>query len=350
MTTFGRVTAPRPEWLARASPEKIVDPELPIIDTHHHLWPATSASSRPKYELEEYLADTATGHKIIASVYVQARSAYRSFGPEPMRPVGETEWASGTAAMSESGAFGPTRVAAGIVGYADLSAGDWVQPVLEAHIARGGGRFRGVRDPAAWDADPAVGLMRVSAPGRYLRDDFQQGFRRLTALGLSLDAWCFFTQIPDVTVLARKFPTSNIILGHFGGPLGYATYRNRRNEVFAQWRSSMTELARSENVSVKLGGVMMRLASFDYEEMDAPPTGRQLATAWGPYIETCLELFGSSRCVVESNFPVDKVGIGYAAYFNGLKLALGGLSPDEKLQVLSGTARRVYRLDPELTA
>jgi predicted TIM-barrel fold metal-dependent hydrolase len=265
-----------------------------------------------------------------------------------MRPVGETEWVAGVAAASESGQFGPTQVGAAIISYVDLAAGDWVAPALEAHMALGGGRFRGVRDSAAWDPDPTIGLFGTDGPGRYLRDDFRQGFKRLAAYGLSLDAWGFFHQLPEITDLARTFPDANIALCHLGGPLGYGAYADRQDEMFAQWKASMTELARCENVSVKLGGVMMRLGSFDYDEMEVPPTAQMLADAWGPYIKTCVELFGPRRCMVESNFPVDKMGIGFRALVNGYKLAIKDLSQDEKTQVLSGTAERIYRIDPDL--
>jgi predicted TIM-barrel fold metal-dependent hydrolase len=96
---------------------------------------------------------------------------------------------------------------------------------------------------------------------------------------------------------------------------------------------------------MKLGGMMMRLAAFDYMAMEAPPSSVELANAWRPYVETCIELFGANRCVVESNFPVEKMGIGYAGLFNALKRIASGASADEKRAMFADTARRVYRLD-----
>src|SRR5690242_15424127 len=158
VTQYGRNSPPRQAWLAKALPEPILDPDLPIIDTHHHLWDRPGAAAPGnRYLLDEYLADCATGHNIVGSVFLQCHSMYRAAGPEPMRPVGETEFVAGIAAMSDSGGYGKTRVAAGIVGFADLTAGDWVTPVLEAHIRAGGGRFRGVRHSAGYDADPVIG-------------------------------------------------------------------------------------------------------------------------------------------------------------------------------------------------
>jgi predicted TIM-barrel fold metal-dependent hydrolase len=262
-----------------------------------------------------------------------------------MRPVGETEFVAGVAAMSGSGGYGKTEVAAGIVGFADLTAGDWVAPVLEAHIRAGGGRFRGVRHSAGYDSDPVIGNSAPDIePGLYLRTDFRAGMRRLAALGLSLDAWAFHPQMPDIVDLARAFPGSNIVVGHCGGPLGYGQYSGRRDEVFADWKRSVSELARCPNVTMKLGGMMMRLAAYDYMGMAAPPSSEQLAGHWRPYVETCIELFGADRCMAESNFPVEKMGIGFAALFNALKRLASGCSADEKTAIFAGTARRVYRL------
>jgi predicted TIM-barrel fold metal-dependent hydrolase len=353
-TAFGRIFPPRPDWLAKAPAEPILDPDLPIIDTHHHLWHRQGGGARGeswevppyRYLLEEFLADCATGHTIIGSVFLQCHSMYRASGPKQMQPVGETEFVAGIAAMSDSGGYGKTRVAAGIVGYADLCAGDWVTPVLEAHIRAGGGRFRGVRHSAGYDADPIIGNSAPDMqPGLYRRDDFRQGMKRLSALGLSLDAWAFHPQLTDVVDLARAFPHANIVMGHCGGPLGYGPYAGKGEAVFASWKRSIVELAKCENVTMKLGGMMMRLAAYDYMALDAPPSSEQLAAYWRPYVETCLELFGANRCMVESNFPVEKMGIGYAGLFNALKRLASGASAEEKAAIFAGTARRVYRLD-----
>ncbi|MDQ2762096.1 MAG: amidohydrolase family protein, partial [Pseudomonadota bacterium] len=182
-------------------------------------------------------------------------------------------------------------------------------------------------------------------PGLYLRPDFRAGMARLAALGLSLDAWGFHPQLPEIIDLARAFPNSNVIVGHCGGPLGYGRYAGKHDEVFANWRTSVTELAKCQNVTMKLGGMMMRLAAYDYMGLEAPPSSEQLAAHWRPYVETCIELFGANRCIAESNFPVEKMGVGFAALFNGLKRLAAGCSTDEKAAIFAGTARRVYRLD-----
>jgi predicted TIM-barrel fold metal-dependent hydrolase len=340
-TQFGRIFAPDRAWLAKQPPEPILDPDLPIIDTHHHLW------DRPdhRYLLDEFLDDVRTGHNVVATVFVECNSMYRDDGPEAMRPVGETEFVTGMAAMSASGAYGPTRVAAGIVGFADLTLGDRVEPVLEAHVKAGGGRFRGVRHAAGWDASGVIGNSHaITAPNLYRRPDFRAGLRRLSALGFSFDAWLFHPQLPDVVDLARAFPASNIIMGHVGGVLGYGPYAGKRDEVFASWKASMTELAKCPNVTLKLGGMMMRLAAIDYKALPAPPSSAELAAAWSPYMSTAIELFGPDRCMFESNFPVDKMGAGYGPLWNAFKRVAAGASLDEKVALFSGTARRAYRL------
>jgi len=340
-TQYGRIHPPDEAWLARAPREPILEPDLPIIDTHHHLW----VRPNHRYLLDELLADLRTGHHVVATVFLECHSMYRADGPVEMRPVGETEFVAGTAAMSDSGQYGPTRVAAGIVGFADLTLGERVEPVLQAHIRAGGGRFRGVRHSTAWDASPIIGTFGIATgPHGMQGKEFRAGLARLTALGLSLDAWVFHPQLADAVELARSVPDANIIMGHVGGPLGYGPYTGKRDEVFAAWKAGILELATCPNVTMKLGGMMMRLAAFDYGAAAAPISSEGLATLWRPYIEPCIERFGANRCMFESNFPVDKMGIGYGPLWNALKRIAAGASADEKLALFSGTARRAYRL------
>lgn len=348
-TPYGRIFPPNAAWLAKLPAEAVLEPDLPIIDTHHHLWdrlspdlPAQPGDNR--YLLEEFLADLRSGHNIIATVFLQCHAMYRAHGPEEFSPVGETEFVAGIAAMSDSGAYGPTRICQGIVGFADLTLGDRVTPVLEAHIRAGGGRFRGVRHSGGYDADPIIGNSGDVKPHLYERADFRAGLARLSALGLSLDAWVFHPQLADVVSLARAFPATNIIMGHCGGPLGYGPYTGKQEEVFANWKKSITELEKCPNVTMKLGGMMMRLAAYDYLNLPAPPSSTEIAASWRPYIETCIELFGPSRCMFESNFPVEKMGASWITLWNAFKRLTAGASDADKQALFNGTARRVYRL------
>ncbi len=263
--------------------------------------------------------------------------------PEELRPIGETEFVAGIAAMSESGGYGNTRVAAGIVGYADLTLGERVEMVLEAQIRAGGGRFRGVRHSGNWDADRIIGN-GAPGPDIYQRDDFRAGLARLSAMGLSLDAWTFHTQLGDVVDLARAFPRANIIMGHCGGVLGYGPYARQRDEIYTGWKANIAELAKYPNVTMKLGGMMMRAALFDYKGAQRPVTSEELAALWRPYIEFCIERFGPRRCMFESNFPVEKMGIGWVALWNAFKRIAAGASVEEKRALFHDTAQHAYRL------
>lgn len=331
----------RDDWLARRN-EPILEPDLPIVDPHHHLW------DRPtwRYMLEDLLADLNSGHNIVATVFVQCRAFYRAAGPAAMQPVGETEFVNGIAAMSASGRYGAARICAGIVGHADLTLGARVQEVLEAHLRAGGDRFRGIRHISAWDADPLLPERAFPAPAGLLGDAaFREGFARLAPLGLSFDAWLYHPQIVDLTALARAFPKTQIVLDHVGGPLGIGAYAGKRDQVFADWRTAIRELASCANVSIKLGGMGMRIGGFGFHEGAEPPSSEDLAVAWRPYVETCIESFGASRCMVESNFPVDKGSYGYAACWNAFKRLASGASATERTDLFSATATRVYRLN-----
>ena len=338
---FGRIFPPRREWLQQQAAEPVLLPQLPIIDTHHHLWDLRNN----RYMFEEFLSDLRSGHNVVATVFVECRSMHRRGGPLEMRPVGETEFVAGIAAMSESGNYGPTRVAQGIVGFADLALGERVRPVLEAHIAAGGGRFRGIRYATGWDASEVIGNSHdVTAPLLFRRPEIRAGLKCLASLALTFDAWMFHPQLGDALELARDFPDLSIILGHVGGPLGYGPYQGKRDEVFASWKALMSELAKQSNVVVKLGGMLMRLAAFDYLALPAPLSSAEIAAHWRPYMETCIDLFGAERCMFESNFPVEKMGVGYATLWNAFKRIAQGASESEKQALFNGTARRVYRL------
>lgn len=331
----------RQDWLDRRK-EPILEPELPIVDPHHHLW------IRPgwRYLLDDLLADTNSGHNIVATVYVQARSMYRDTGPVEMRPVGETEFANGVAAMCASGICGKTRVCAGIVGQADLTLGSRVEPVLAALLRAGGDRFRGIRHITAWDADTSLNNPAYPAPPRLLADKtFREGFAVLSRLGLSFDAWLYHPQIDELANLARAFPDTRIVLNHVGGPIGTGAYSGKRNEVFPRWAASIRALALHQNVYIKVGGLGMSINGFGLQEQVESPSSEMLAATCRPYVETCIEAFGTSRSMFESNFPVDKVSYSYPVFWNACKLIAKGASNAEKADLFAGTATRFYRLN-----
>jgi predicted TIM-barrel fold metal-dependent hydrolase len=337
----GLYADPRPDWLALRE-EEVLDPARPIVDPHHHLWDRGGQ----RYLLDDLTSDIASGHNVIATVYVEARSMYRANGPEAFRPLGEVEFANGAAAMSASGGYGPAAVCAGIIGHVNLLSGDGARAVLEAEISAGQGRFRGIRHSSAWDADPDVAHMYAARPKGLLLDaKFRKGFSCLAPLGLSFDAWLFHPQIGELTDLACAFPDTRIVLDHCGGPAGTGQYAGRREEIFTTWKTSIREIAKCPNVSVKLGGLAMCLLGYDFHERPLPPSSEELATAWRPYIETCIEAFGVQRAMFESNFPPDKGQCSYQVIFNAFKRITASMSEAEKDALFSRTAMEVYRLE-----
>lgn len=329
----------RPGWLARHV-EPVLDPDLEIVDPHHHFW---DRAGEP-YLLPNFLEDISSGHKILATIYIECRSMYRENVEEAFRPVGETEFVNGIAAMSASGGYGSTQVAAGIIGHVDLRIGARARDVLWAHIQAGGERFRGIRHVSAYDEHVRSATVRPPQ-GMLGHADFRAGFAQLAPLNLTFDSYMFHHQLPELTSLARAFPGTRIILNHVGGPIGIGPYAARHNEVFTEWSSAIRELATCANVFVKLGGMGMRVLGHPFGDGDMPPSSEQLAKSWAPYVETVIVAFGPARCMYESNFPVDKGMASYQVVWNAFKRISAGASTDEKAELFRRTAARVYRLD-----
>ena len=331
----------RDDWLQRRS-EPVREPELAIIDPHHHLW------DRPdwRYMLDDLLVDTNSGHNIVATVFVQCRAFHRADGPEEMQPIGESEFVAGVAAMCESGTYGLIRVGAGIVSHADLTLGADVARVLDAHIEAGGGRFRGIRHITAWDGDASLVNPSYTPPPHQLdAAQFRAGLATLGKMNLTFDAWLYHPQIAELTAAARACPDTQIVLDHCGGPLGSGAYAGRREEIFPGWAAAIKGLAQCPNVHVKLGGLGMKINGFGFEAADDPPSSEMLAEAWTPYFETCIEAFGAERCMFESNFPVDKGSYSYQVFWNACKLIAKDASAPERTALFGGTAKRFYNLD-----
>jgi predicted TIM-barrel fold metal-dependent hydrolase len=325
-----------------APPEEIVEPDLPICDPHHHLWDFPQS----RYLLPEQLADLSSGHNIESTVFVECTAFYSAHLASPMNMVGETEFVTGVAAMADSGRYGMTRVARGIVGRADLSLGRAIGEVLDAHIRAGGGRFKGIRHAAGWHESPDIRNSHTDPPrGLYDTANFREGFAELGKRSLSFDAWQYHTQLAEVTALARAFPETKIVLDHVGGPLGIGPYAGKRDEVFTAWSRGIRELAACENVFVKLGGLGMTILGFEHHKRDVLPSSSELAEAWRPYLETCVEAFGPARGMFESNFPVDGASCSYQSLWNAFKRVAKGASAREKALLFSDTAKAFYRLN-----
>lgn len=341
--------------------EAILEPDLAIIDPHHHLWdlrPMIPMFPEPHHPFIAALQDNAyytfdqlnsqvaeCGHNIIGTVYMECGAFYNAAYGEAMKTVGEVEFVNGVAAQSASGLYGETRLCAAILGHADLAQGAAAGDVLDALKAAAPQRFKGIRHAAAWDADPEVlGPPFAHPEGLYRDAAFREGFAELGKRSLTFDAWILEPQIGDVIDLARAFPDQPICLDHCGTPLNIASYSGKLDERFDVWRDAIRELARCENVVVKLGGLAMAFCGLPDEGPVAGWSSERLAPLWKPYIETCIEAFGTKRAMFESNYPVDYWGADYGVLWNTFKRITAGASDDEKAALYAGNAARFYSI------
>jgi len=336
-----RYPAPNLAWLERHR-EAIIEPELAIVDAHHHIW---DEPGKP-YLLDDLLVDLDSGHHIVATVFVQCHYAYREQGPEHLRPVGET--LAIEAVRREALRRRPqARACAAIVGFADMLADEAkLEELLEAHLAASPDHFRGVRQSVARDSHFPDGIVLRAAPAGMLADArFRRGLAQVAARGLSFDLLLYHEQIPELTALAHSMEQATIILDHYGCPLGVGHYRSRTKETFAQWQRDIVQLAACPNVHIKLGGLGMIIMGAEYHLGATPPSSVDLANAWRPYVETAVNAFGTQRCLFESNFPVDKAMFSYTVLWNAFKRLSSGASASEKADLFRNNAARLYRLE-----
>ncbi len=331
-------TSPDDAWLAKLE-EDVLEPDLPIVDPHHHLWLRGGYT----YLMPELAADMDCGHNIAATVFAECHSMYRKDGPEEERSLGETEFVTGQAAMSASGEFGPARACAVMFGNVDITLGAAAEPLLERHIEASGGRFRGVRYSTGWDADDRI---RSVAPesGMLVEDKVKEAASILARLGLALDSWLYHPQLDEVAELADALPDLTIVLNHVGSPILGGPYRGRRDEVFAEWRERIRRVGERENVYVKLGALPIRMPDFAGDR-SLPPGSEEVAAAWRPWIETCIEAFSPARAMYESNFPVQKRWCSYQVCWNAFKRISQAATATEKVDLFAGAAARAYRID-----
>lgn len=337
---------------ALITPEPTLEPELAIVDPHHHLMdfpnaPPASATRRipAHYLLAQFLADAQSGHNVRATVIVGGEGFARADGPERLRVVGDTEFANGAAAQSASGKYGSVRVGAGLVGQADLTQGAAVREVLQAHIQAGGQRFRGIRHMTVWSDDPALAPPGVmAAKDLAFHRDFRQGFAQLAPLDLSFDAWCYYTQLDGISALAKAFPRTTIIMNHCGGPLGSASFAAHRQEAYDAWAAAVKALAAYPNVYMKVGGLGMWTTGLVSVGAMPPASSADIAQQQRPYIDVCIGAFGVERCMFESNYPVES-GVGsYHTVWNAFKRVAADYSTAEKHALFGATAAKAYRL------
>ncbi len=326
------------EWLDQVV-EPVEDPGQRIIDAHHHLWPPDGVLP---YGMAELAADVASGHRVEHTVFMECGAGYLTHGPDHLRPTGETAFVA-AAAMGD-----PDHLIAGIVAHADLTDLDHLDEVLDTHRAVGHGHFRGIRHGGARDPDPRALMIRGGAPeGLYARPEFRTGVARLGDRGLTYDTWHYHHQNRDFAALARAVPDAQLVLDHFGTPLGVGHYAEQREAIFEQWREDIAEIARCENVVAKIGGMAMPDNGFGWHTADRPPTSDEFVAAQARYYLHTIECFGPERCIFESNFPMDRMSLSYRVLWNGLKKIAAPFSPSERDAMFFANAARIYRLDVE---
>lgn len=318
--------------------EEIIDPEIAICDPHHHLWYESDA----RYHLNDFLKDVTSGHNVVKSIFIESRLMLDKSAPTALQPVGETEFVKRTVAQVRDRTG--IDIAAGIVGFADLTLGGRVNPVLESHIIKSDNKFRGVRHTCAWDADPTFKSRHNAARGLLSDNKFREGFACLEKYQLNFDAWLFHPQLPELADLAKNYPETKIIINHTGGLLGIGPYTENRSGVIADWRKSIAALAKLPNVYIKLGGLGMSICGFGWSKRSIPPTSEELGKHMAPLYLYCIEKFGVARCMFESNFPVDKSSYSYSALWNAFKRIVQKFSLSEKCALFHDTAVEVYHI------
>jgi L-fuconolactonase len=329
-----------------ATDEPVLDPDVPIIDPHHHLWGAPAL----QYGTAELLQDLRSGHRIMATVSMESHWKQYTEGPEHLRPIGETEFFAALAQECCQAADGP-RLMAGIVGWGNLT-GDVgkIDEMLEGHIVAGKGHFRGVRGHAFLRMDVQKSQITYAPDWESDVDRLKAGVACMVRRGLSLDLLCIHTQAAQVRRLAEAFPDLIIILNHLCPTVSVGSAPVSERALLAEWRQAILLLEGCPNVYIKLGGLgnpltTQSLPAFRALMVQQPPaTSEQLAACYRPFVSHAIETMGPSRCMFESNFPVDRKTSSYRVLWNAFKRLASSYSRDERRLLFHDTAANAYRL------
>jgi L-fuconolactonase len=311
--------------------EEALEPDLEICDPHHHLYGPGSVFYGP-YSVADLRRDCG-GHRVTSTVYVETQCGYRPSGSlVSMAPVGETEWLVEQTAGDD--------LVQGYIGYADLMLGDAIGDVLDAHAEAAAGRFRGVRIRDSNFNQPKP------PPGWLTSAELRSGIRQLERRDLILELFVLSPDLPDLLQLARSCPDIPIVLDHIGTP-PLPSFDPRlqgwtRDEVLERWRRDMAALAACPNVMLKVGGIGMTFVT-DAAEI-GPISSESIAAFWGPDLRRLIELFGTGRCMFESNWPFDAHLCDLVTLWNVYKLVSRDGSPAERAELFHDTAVRVHRL------
>ncbi len=319
-------------WL-NLNVEKAIDPELPICDSHHHL----RRLEEQRYLAADFLRDASGGHNIKQSVVIQSVVNLQKGPGGGMTPVEETEFV-----MREISSIKfDIDVAAGFVGFADLTLGNAVAPILESHLAAGKNRFSGIRfipprDPGVTETPNTKSVL--SEP------KFQEGLANLRKHNLTYELMLRPHMFTELAGLAKKFQDTPIIVDHIGWTGDIGKDEKQRKENIECWKRRMSLLVPCNNVYIKLGGLGIGMFGFGWNKRATPPGSTELAEAIVPYYLYCIEQFSVKRCMLESNFPVDKESYSYTNLWNALKRMTKGFSKAELGALFHDTAAQVYRL------
>jgi predicted TIM-barrel fold metal-dependent hydrolase len=329
------------DWLAQVK-EEIINPELPIIDPHHHLWNGDNqlAGSFP-YLIENLSEDTNSGHNIVGTIFMECAQGYYSGGEEKYKPVGETEFVINLIKDSEK--LSKSTNIIGIIGFADLMLGHEVKDVLNTHLSKGEGLFRGIRHAAGWDKNNQIHNSHSNPiENIYHNKSFMKGAEELINLKLTFDAWHYHHQINDLSIFAKKYPELTIIHDHFGGPLGVGPYEGKKEEIFKKWKDDISLLSESKNVYAKLGGLAMPVNGWNFHKQNKPASSDQIVDMHHEYYLHTINCFGVERCMFESNFPVDRRSVSYHVIWNAFKKMVLGYSDEDKNKLFFKNAKDVY--------
>lgn len=293
-------------WLKSTS-EEALEPELAIVDPHHHAWDMRELEGfnlfglfKQQFYMSDELVDDLVGggHNVTHSVYAEAHAFHSADAQNPvMAPLGEVVAMQGLAAQFASGKYGELRALAGIIGTADLGKfGGEVEPLLVACKAAAP-NFRGIRVNGQHDPGIKFG---VPSPGLYRESKFREGFALLGKHGLTFDAFLYSPQLQDLHGLATAFPDTTIILNHNGCPAGaFDSTNDKADEIVTAWKIEMEKLAKDcPNVYVKVGGGGMAQMGHGFDQREKPPTSDEVSHLFKPTYMWTVETFGPERCMV----------------------------------------------------
>jgi L-fuconolactonase len=318
--------------------------DVPIIDAHHHLWTEPPFPQFAPYPIEQMASErAASGHDVRATVFVDCQRTHLTEGPEELRVIGETRTVEAEAEAAQAAGGAMSGLAAAIVGRADMRLGARVEDVLLAHLQESPKRFRGIRHMTPWH--PGMSFFDLEIDEHMVSSQaFREGLAALAKLELSFDAWVLFTQLHDVVELARAVPEGTVVINHAGTPLGVGPWEGKADEVFEIWCEGMTAAAGCPNVVVKLGGLLMHTTGLAPHGLEGPMTPEQVAAALRRYVRAAIDIFTPSRCMFESNFPIDGMFVSYGDLWSGFDLITADFTRPERESLFAGTAARTYRL------